>query len=72
MNILKEIRSYKNMTQKELSEYLEIPLNTYKMYELGYRKIPTEIQIKVLKLGPTKKYGKIVNYLSSLLENEKK
>lgn len=37
---IKTLRTERNMTQKEFSEWLEIPLQTIKQWELGLRSAP--------------------------------
>ena len=44
---LKDIREDKDITQKTLSEYLNIKQNTYSQYETGQRQIPIEALIKL-------------------------
>lgn len=44
---LKDIREDNDITQKTLSEYLNIRQNTYSQYETGQRQIPIEILIKL-------------------------
>ena len=44
---LKDIREDKDITQKTLSEYLNIRQNTYSQYETGQRQIPIEALIKL-------------------------
>lgn len=44
---LKDIREDKDITQKTLSEYLNIRQNTYSQYETGQRQIPIETLIKL-------------------------
>ena len=44
---LKDIREDKDITQKTLSEYLNIKQNTYSQYETGQRQIPIDILIKL-------------------------
>lgn len=44
---LKDIREDKDITQKTLSEYLNIKQNTYSQYETGQRQIPIETLIKL-------------------------
>lgn len=44
---LKDIREDNDVTQKTLSEYLNIRQNTYSQYETGQRQIPIETLIKL-------------------------
>ncbi len=44
---LKDIREDKDITQKTLSEFLNIKQNTYSQYETGQRQIPIDILIKL-------------------------
>lgn len=44
---LKDIREDRDITQKTLSEYLNIRQNTYSQYETGQRQIPIETLIKL-------------------------
>lgn len=44
---LKDIREDSDVTQKTLSEYLNVKQNTYSQYETGQRQIPIDILIKL-------------------------
>ncbi len=44
---LKEIREDRDITQKTLSEYLNIKQNTYSQYENGQRQLPIDILIRL-------------------------
>ncbi|MBQ2903901.1 MAG: helix-turn-helix transcriptional regulator [Clostridia bacterium] len=44
---LKDIREDNDITQKTLSEYLNIKQNTYSQYETGQRQIPIDILIRL-------------------------
>lgn len=44
---LKDIREDKDITQKTLSEYLNIKQNTYSQYETGQRQLPIETLLKL-------------------------
>ncbi len=44
---LKEIREDSDVTQKTLSEYLNIKQNTYSQYENGQRQLPIDILIRL-------------------------
>ncbi len=42
---IKDLREDRDLTQKELAEYLHIKQNTYSQYETGQRQISLEILI---------------------------
>lgn len=44
---LKDIREDNDITQKTLSEYLNIRQNTYSQYETGQRQIPIDTLIRL-------------------------
>lgn len=44
---LKDIREDNDITQKTLSDYLNIKQNTYSQYETGQRQIPIDTLIKL-------------------------
>ena len=44
---LKDIREDNDVTQKTLSEYLNVKQNTYSQYETGQRQIPVDSLIKL-------------------------
>ncbi len=44
---LKDIREDSDITQKTLSEYLNVKQNTYSQYETGQRQIPVDLLIKL-------------------------
>ncbi len=44
---LKDIREDNDITQKTLSEYLNIRQNTYSQYETGQRQMPIDTLIKL-------------------------
>ncbi len=44
---LKDIREDNDITQKTLSEYLNVKQNTYSQYETGQRQIPVDSLIKL-------------------------
>ncbi|MGN0447594.1 MAG: helix-turn-helix domain-containing protein [Acutalibacteraceae bacterium] len=50
---LKDIREDKDLTQREIAEYLHIRQNTYSQYENGQRSLPTEILIMLAKYFET-------------------
>ena len=42
---LKDIREDRDITQKEIADYLHIKQNTYSQYESGKRQLPIEVLI---------------------------
>lgn len=44
---LKDIREDRDITQKQLADYLHIKQNTYSQYENGQRGLPVEILCKL-------------------------
>ena len=46
---LKEIREQKNISQKQVAEYLNVKQNTYSQYETGKRQLPVDVLIKLAK-----------------------
>lgn len=50
---LKALREDRDITQKTLSEYLNIRQNTYSQYENGQRQLPIETLIKLAEYFDT-------------------
>ena len=46
---LKDLREDRDITQKEIADYLHIRQNTYSQYENGKRQIPVEVVIALAK-----------------------
>ena len=46
---LKDIREDRDITQKEIADYLHIKQNTYSQYENGQRGLPVEMLIKIAR-----------------------
>lgn len=44
---LKDMREDRDLTQRELAEYLRISQNTYSQYENGKRQLPIELLIQL-------------------------
>lgn len=44
---LRDIREDRDITQKEIAEYLHIRQNTYSQYENGRRALPVDVLIKL-------------------------
>ena len=66
MNRLKDLREDKDLTQKEISEILNISQVAYSYYEIGKRSIPLEILLKLADY-----YGVSLDYIF-FRTNEKK
>lgn len=63
---LKEIREDRDITQKQVAEYLNIKQNTYSQYENGQRGLPIDILIKLATFFHTS-----CDYILSLTDEEK-
>ena len=55
---LKDIREDRDITQKEIADYLHIKQNTYSQYEIGVLNYPLSVVEKLADL-----YGVSVDYL---------
>lgn len=55
---IKDLREDRDLTQNDLSEYLNIARRTYSHYETGTHNIPTDIWIKLGNF-----YGVSIDYL---------
>lgn len=64
---LKDIREDRDITQKTLSDYLNIKQNTYSQYETGHRQIPIDILIKLAVYFDTS-----VDYILGLTDVDKR
>ncbi|MBQ4062285.1 MAG: helix-turn-helix transcriptional regulator [Christensenellaceae bacterium] len=64
---LKDIREDRDITQKEIAEYLNVRQNTYSQYENEKRQIPLQMLIKLAKF-----YNTSVDYLLGLTSDPKK
>lgn len=60
---LKEMREDRDLTQKELAEYLHIRQNTYSQYENGQRQIPIDALIALAQY-----YETSVDYILGLTD----
>ena len=58
---LKDIREDRDITQKEIAEYLHVRQNTYSQYESGKRQLPIEVLIALAEF-----YGVTTDYLLGL------
>lgn len=64
---IRELREDNDMTQKKVSEYLNMSQTGYSKYETGENDIPTRVLIELAKL-----YSTTVDYLLGLTNNPKK
>lgn len=63
---VRNLRIDKNLTQKDIAEYLDLKQNTYSQYEIGALKYPIEVLIKLARF-----YNTSVDYLLGLTDNPK-
>jgi len=62
---LKDIREDRDLTQKELAEYLHIRQNTYSQYENGHRELPIDILIALARF-----FGTSTDYILGLTDEK--
>ncbi len=63
---IRDLREDNDLTQKELSELLQIHQTTYSDYEIGKLNVPAEVLIKLARF-----YKTSVDYLLFLTDNSK-
>lgn len=63
---IRDMREDKDLTQKQMAEYLKIHQTTYSDYEIGNLNIPIEVLIKLAKF-----YDTSIDYLVGLTDNSK-
>ena len=63
---IRDLREDRDLTQKELAEYLHIKQNTYSQYENGQRQIPIDMLIALAKY-----YRTSTDYILGLTEERK-
>ena len=63
---IRDLREDRDLTQKEIAEYLHIKQNTYSQYENGQRQLPIPTLIKLAKY-----YGVSTDYILCLTDNPK-
>ena len=64
---IKDLREDKDLTQKEIAEYLNIRQNTYSQYENGQRQLPLEALVKLAEY-----YDVSTDYILCLTEEKTK
>lgn len=62
---LKDIREDRDLTQRELAEYLHIKQNTYSQYENGQRELPIEALIALAHY-----FGTSTDYILGLTDEK--
>lgn len=62
---IRNLREDKDLTQKQVAEYLNCSQRVYSNYELGQRDIPTQVLIALAKFHKTS-----VDYLLGLSDNK--
>lgn len=62
---LKDMREDRDLTQRELAEYLHIRQNTYSQYENGRRELPIEALIALARF-----FGTSTDYILGLTDEK--
>ena len=60
---IKDLREDRDITQKEIADYLHIKQNTYSQYENGRRQLPIEFLVALAKY-----YNTSTNYILGLTD----
>ena len=63
---IRDLREDRDLTQKEIAEYLHVKQNTYSQYESGQRQLPVEFLIALAKY-----YDTSTDYLLGLTDETK-
>ena len=66
-NRLRDLRTDKDLKQKDVADYLNCSQVAYSNYELGKRDIPTEVLVALAKF-----YGTTTDYILRLTDNPNK
>ena len=61
---IRDLREDRDLTQKEIAEYLHIKQNTYSQYENGQRQIPIDFIISLARY-----YNTSTDYILGLTDN---
>ena len=61
---IRDLREDRDLTQKELSDFLHIKQNTYSQYENGHRQLPIDTLIALAKY-----YNTSTDYILGLTDN---
>ncbi len=63
---VRDLREDKDLTQKQMADFLQIHQTTYSDYEIGNLNIPVEVLIKLAKY-----YKTSIDYIVGLTDNPK-
>lgn len=63
---IRDMREDRDMTQRQVADYLMCDQSLYSKYERGERPVPLEIMVKLAKL-----YGTSIDYLAGLTDSRK-
>ena len=63
---IKDLREDRDLTQREIADYLHIKQNTYSQYENGQRQLPISVLIALAKF-----YQTSTDYILGLTEEKK-
>ncbi len=63
---VRDLREDRDITQKQMAEFLQIHQTTYSDYELGNLNIPVEILIKLAKF-----YSTSIDFIVGLTDEQK-
>lgn len=61
---IRDLREDRDITQKDIAEYLHIRQNTYSQYENGQRQLPISVLISLAKY-----YNTSTDYILGLTDN---
>ena len=65
-NRLRDMREDRDLTQKNLADYLKIHQTTYSDYEIGKLNVPIDVFIQLAKY-----YDTSIDYLAGVTDNPK-
>ncbi len=63
---VRDLREDRDITQKQMAEYLQIHQTTYSDYEIGNLNVPIDVLIKLAKF-----YNTSIDYIVGLTDNPK-
>ena len=63
---IRDLRTDKDLSQKDVADYLKIHQTTYSDYEIGKLNVPIDVFIKLAAF-----YGTSIDYLAGITDNPK-